>query len=140
MPGLPVPDKYLRNYQSIPQNGLNGRTSIVYSAAVVGGGTVVNAMFFNRGSKADGIHGSIWAIQAGIGRVFFPTLRRFASRFVGIARPLTAIGAKATTFTPPTLEIADDYPISSDLSPHGTQGPIGASFPNFQFPIASKLA
>lgn len=53
MPGLPVPNKYLRNYQSIPQNGLNGRTSIVYSAAVVGGGTVVNAMFFNRGSKAD---------------------------------------------------------------------------------------
>ena len=53
MPGLPIPDKYLRNYQSIPQKGLNGRTSIVYSGAVVGGGTVVNAMFFNRGSKAD---------------------------------------------------------------------------------------
>ena len=52
-PGLPVPEKYSRNYQSIPQKGLNGRTSPAYTAAVVGGGTVVNAMFFNRGSKID---------------------------------------------------------------------------------------
>ena len=53
MPGLPVPEKYLRNYQSVPQKGLNGRSSPVYTGAVVGGGTVVNAMFFNRGSKLD---------------------------------------------------------------------------------------
>ncbi|KAL9125404.1 MAG: hypothetical protein Q9217_005389 [Psora testacea] len=53
VPGLPPPDKYYRNYQSIPQPGLQGRSSTVYSGAVVGGGTVVNAMFFNRGSKAD---------------------------------------------------------------------------------------
>lgn len=53
MPGLPVPANYLRNYQSVPQAGLDGRTSPVYSAAVVGGGTVVNGMFFNRGSAGD---------------------------------------------------------------------------------------
>lgn len=38
---------------SVPQPGLGGRTSPVYSAAVVGGGTVVNGMFFNRGSAGD---------------------------------------------------------------------------------------
>jgi choline dehydrogenase-like flavoprotein len=48
-----VPEKYSRNYQSIPQPGLNGRSSPVYSAAVVGGATVINGMFFNRGSAAD---------------------------------------------------------------------------------------
>lgn len=48
-----MPEKYSRNYQSIPQAGLNGRTSPVYSGAVVGGGTVVNGMFFNRGSAGD---------------------------------------------------------------------------------------
>jgi len=48
-----VPAKYLRNYVSVPQPGLDGRTSPVYSAAVVGGGTVVNGMFFNRGSAGD---------------------------------------------------------------------------------------
>lgn len=53
VPGVPVPEKYSRNYQSVPQAGLDGRTSPVYSAAVVGGGTVVNGMFFNRGSAGD---------------------------------------------------------------------------------------
>lgn len=50
---MQVPADYLRNYQSVPQPGLDGRTSPVYSAAVVGGGTVVNGMFFNRGSAGD---------------------------------------------------------------------------------------
>lgn len=53
VPGFPVPEKYSRNYQSVPQKGLNGRESPVYTGAVVGGGSVVNAMFFHRGSKAD---------------------------------------------------------------------------------------
>ncbi len=53
IPGLPVPAKYSRNYVSVPQPGLDGRTSPVYTAAVVGGGTVVNGMFFNRGSAGD---------------------------------------------------------------------------------------
>ena len=48
-----MPADYSRNYQSVPQPGLDGRTSPVYSAAVVGGGTVVNGMFFNRGSAGD---------------------------------------------------------------------------------------
>jgi choline dehydrogenase-like flavoprotein len=53
VPGVPVPTKYSRNYESVPQPELNGRTSPVYSAAVVGGGTVVNGMFYNRGSEGD---------------------------------------------------------------------------------------
>ena len=42
MPGLPVPDKYVRTVESLPQVGLNGRTSQFQTGAVVGGGTVVN--------------------------------------------------------------------------------------------------
>lgn len=53
MPGLPVPDKYYRNYESIPQPELDGRASPINTGAVVGGGTVVNGMFFNRGSAGD---------------------------------------------------------------------------------------
>lgn len=53
MPGLPVPAKYSKNLESIPQPGLDGRTAPVYTAAVVGGGTIVNGMFFNRGSAED---------------------------------------------------------------------------------------
>jgi choline dehydrogenase-like flavoprotein len=53
IPGLPVPDKYVRTYTSVPQAGLDNRTSVLYTGAVVGGGTVVNGMFFARGSAAD---------------------------------------------------------------------------------------
>ena len=53
VPGLPVPDKYIRTFTSVPQAGLDNRTSVLYTGSVVGGGTVVNGMFFNRGSAAD---------------------------------------------------------------------------------------
>lgn len=53
VPGLAVPDKYLRPFTSVPQPGLENRTSPLYTGAVVGGGTVVNGMFFNRGSAVD---------------------------------------------------------------------------------------
>ncbi len=53
VPGIPAPQKYYRNYQSVPQPGLGGRSSPVFSAAVVGGATVINGMFFNRGTKGD---------------------------------------------------------------------------------------
>jgi choline dehydrogenase-like flavoprotein len=38
---------------SVPQAGLDNRTSPLYTGVVVGGGTVVNGMFFNRGSAGD---------------------------------------------------------------------------------------
>lgn len=44
---------YLFNLTSIPQRGLKNRTFSVPAAAVVGGGTVVNGMFFDRGAAAD---------------------------------------------------------------------------------------
>lgn len=53
VPGLAVPDKYRRAFTSVPQPGLDNRTSPLYTGAVVGGGTVVNGMFFNRGSAVD---------------------------------------------------------------------------------------
>ena len=53
VPGVAVPPKYSRNYDSVPQPGLNNRTSPVYTAAVVGGASVHNGMFFARGSAAD---------------------------------------------------------------------------------------
>ncbi len=44
---------------------------------------------------------------------------------------------QSETFTPPIQEIRDEYPgiVSTDLSPHGTDGPVGSSFANFQYPV-----
>jgi hypothetical protein len=51
-----------------------------------------------------------------------------------------ADGYQSETFTPPTKQIQDDFPgiISADLSPHGTEGPVGSSFSNYQYPVIRK--
>ena len=55
VPGLLDLDSspYRFNLTSVPQPGLNNRTFWVPAAAVVGGATVINGMFFDRGSAAD---------------------------------------------------------------------------------------
>jgi choline dehydrogenase-like flavoprotein len=41
------------NLTYVPQVGLNGRAGPVAAGAIVGGGSAVNGMFFDRGSAAD---------------------------------------------------------------------------------------
>lgn len=53
VPGLLNATPYLFNITSTPQRGLDNATFAVPAAAVVGGGTVVNGMFFDRGSAPD---------------------------------------------------------------------------------------
>jgi choline dehydrogenase-like flavoprotein len=48
-----TPPKYFYNITSTPQPGLNNGSFIVLAAHVVGGGSAVNGMFFDRGSKGD---------------------------------------------------------------------------------------
>ncbi|KAL8804199.1 MAG: hypothetical protein Q9200_005923 [Gallowayella weberi] len=121
VPGVPPPKEYSRNYISVPQPGLLNKPQPVYSAAVVGGGTVINGMFFNRGSAADydgwedlGNPGWGW-------KGLLPYFKR------------------SENFTPPPPELAAQYPISSDLGPHGTDGPVGSSFPQYQYPILKSF-
>lgn len=45
--------KYMYNITSVPQPGMGGRDYPLLAAHVVGGGTVVNGMFFDRGSSSD---------------------------------------------------------------------------------------
>ncbi|KAI7472941.1 GMC oxidoreductase [Hortaea werneckii] len=105
LPGLPVPDKYVRTEESVPQIGLNGR------------------MFFNRGSAEDY---DSWEELGNPGWGWKDLLPYFK---------------KSETFTPPSFQIANEYVdiISPDLAPHGTDGPVGSSFPNFQWPIAKNF-
>lgn len=53
VPGLLDFTPYLFNISSTPQRGLDNATFAIPAAAVVGGGTVVNGMFFDRGSAQD---------------------------------------------------------------------------------------
>ncbi|THY13257.1 glucose-methanol-choline oxidoreductase [Aureobasidium pullulans] len=123
VPGLPVPRKYLRTDTSIPRPGLNNRTSPLYTGAVLGGGTVVNGMFFARGSAGDY---DAWEQLGNPGWGWKGLLPYFK---------------KSETFTPPTEELQDMFPdvISSDLSPHGIDGPVGSSFSNYQYPVIKNF-
>ncbi|GAB7358183.1 hypothetical protein MBLNU230_g0337t1 [Neophaeotheca triangularis] len=118
IPGIPVPDKYSRNYESVRQAELNGRTSPVLSGAVVGGGTVVNGMFFTRGSAGDY---DAWERLGNPGWGWEGLLPYFK---------------KSETFTPPCPELAERFPglFPEDLSAHGTEGPVGSGFANYQYP------
>lgn len=53
VPGLLNSTPYMFNLTSAPQSGLENRIFPVPAAAVVGGGTTVDGMFFDRGSALD---------------------------------------------------------------------------------------
>ncbi|KAL2357375.1 glucose-methanol-choline oxidoreductase, partial [Cryomyces antarcticus] len=117
----------LASYQSIPQPGLDNRSSPVYSAAVVCGGTAINGMFFNRGSAGDY---DTWEQLGNPGwgwNGLLPYFKKINLRKISI------------TFTPPPEDLAAQYPIPSDLSPHGTSGPVGSSFSRFQYPVIKNF-
>ncbi|KAI4721172.1 glucose-methanol-choline oxidoreductase [Aureobasidium sp. EXF-10727] len=129
VPGLAVPDKYLRTDTSIPQPGLNNRTAPLYTGDVVGGGTVVNGMFFARGARADY---DAWEQLGNPGwgwEGLLPYFKKVSTRDL------------SETFTPPTEEIQEMFPgvISSDLETHGVDGPVGSSFSNYQYPVIKNF-
>ncbi|KAI7317286.1 glucose-methanol-choline oxidoreductase [Hortaea werneckii] len=105
-----------------------------YDYIIVGGGTsgltVANrltedpeGMFFNRGSAEDY---DSWEELGNPGWGWKDLLPYFK---------------KSETFTPPSFQISSEYAdiISPDLAPHGTDGPVGSSFPNFHWPIAKNF-
>ncbi|KAK5659097.1 hypothetical protein OQA88_1187 [Cercophora sp. LCS_1] len=100
--------------ESAPNAKLNNSTSSVAVPAVVGGGSVVNGMGYNRGSKADydgwealGNPGWGW-------KGLYPYFR------------------KSTTFDPPTAQAASEFNITWDASAYG-RGPLRTHIPSFQY-------
>lgn len=53
VPGLLNNTRYVYNITSVPQRGLDNNAFTVPAGAVVGGGSAVNGMFFDRGSAPD---------------------------------------------------------------------------------------
>ncbi|EME43096.1 hypothetical protein DOTSEDRAFT_63380 [Dothistroma septosporum NZE10] len=121
VPGIPPPDKYKRDYTSTPQAGLLNRTSQLYTAEVVGGGTVINGMFFNRGSAEDY---DAWEQLGNPGWGWEGLLPYFK---------------KSETYTPAIQQVQDVFPSSPDLGPHGFDGPVGSSYPPYYFKASKNF-
>ncbi|KAL1794501.1 hypothetical protein ACET3X_007922 [Alternaria dauci] len=92
-----------------------GGTHPVWVGNVVGGGSVVNGMAFDRASAADY---NAWEQLGNVGWNFNSLLYYFK---------------KSTTFTPPTASNIREFGTTYDASYYGTNGPIQASFPNFEY-------
>ncbi|KAH8730796.1 glucose-methanol-choline oxidoreductase [Phaeosphaeriaceae sp. PMI808] len=100
---------------SAPDANAGGKTYPVYVGNAVGGGSVVNGMAFDRASAAD------YNAQE-------------SPRNVGWNwNSLLPYFKKSTTFTPPTAANIKEFSITYDASYYGTNGPVQASFPNFEY-------
>ncbi|PVH97035.1 GMC oxidoreductase [Periconia macrospinosa] len=105
------------NLTTPPIPGLSNRTANAPAGAVVGGGSAVNGMFFDRGSASDY---DAWEILGNPGWGFTDLLPYFK---------------KSVRFTPPASEVARAYNYSWDVdSAYGQKGPVQNSYPPYQFP------
>ncbi|EMC99736.1 hypothetical protein BAUCODRAFT_348294 [Baudoinia panamericana UAMH 10762] len=115
--GLFHDPKLMFNFSSVPQQGLNNRTSEVSAAAVVGGGSTVNGMFLNRGAAEDY---DAWEKLGNVGWGWKDLLPYFR---------------KSVTFTPPGEMLQKEYNASWDEdAAYGEQGPVHLSNPAWAWP------
>ncbi|KAK4153364.1 hypothetical protein C8A00DRAFT_43723 [Chaetomidium leptoderma] len=117
VPGAYAPYYYFwPNLASVPQAGLNNRTSGAITAQVVGGGSTINAMVYLRGDVDDY---NAWGALGNPGWSWQNMLPYFK---------------KAETFTAPDAAFAATANISWDDSVRGHSGPVQYSYPNYFYP------
>ncbi|KAL4798482.1 hypothetical protein BDV19DRAFT_396838 [Aspergillus venezuelensis] len=97
---------------SLPIPGLNNRIAPVASARILGGGSAINGMAFDRGSPGDY---NLWGELIGDDTWSWEGLLPYFK--------------KSETFTPPTEAQQKELGISFDLAAHGSRGPVQASYP-----------
>ncbi|KAF2458714.1 hypothetical protein BDY21DRAFT_385186 [Lineolata rhizophorae] len=108
------------NWTTVPLENLGGREVTIFAAAVVGGGSMINGMLFDRGAAEDYDN---WEALGNPGWGFEGLLPFFK---------------KSAQLNPPSQEVADRYGITWDLeAAYGTEpSPIQARYADFQYPGA----
>ncbi|KAK3948516.1 hypothetical protein QBC32DRAFT_268711 [Pseudoneurospora amorphoporcata] len=111
------------NLTSVPQTQLGERNQVqgVPAAAVVGGGSAINGMFFNRGSADDYDN---WEKLGNPGWGFKGLLPYFI---------------KSTTLQIPDAEFAKEFNVTWDEKVYGKNGPIQASIYPVQYPALKSV-
>jgi choline dehydrogenase-like flavoprotein len=115
-----VNTKLMYDITSAPDANTGG-THPVWVGNVVGGGSMVNGMAFDRASAADY---NAWEQLGNSGWNFDSLLYYFR---------------KSTTFTPPIASNIKEFGTTYDASYYGTNGPVQASFPNFEYQDTKKI-
>ncbi|KAF8243138.1 alcohol oxidase [Wilcoxina mikolae CBS 423.85] len=115
--GLTIGTSFDWQVPSLPQEVLVNGNVTVTLGKVVGGGSAINGMLFDRGAPADY---DAWQELGNRGWGWDGMLPYFKK-----ALP------QSETFTPPTPEQAAQFGITWDPSVHGTKGPVHSSYPPF---------
>ena len=105
----------LWNVTSAPEEHLGNATFRVAMASVVGGGSVVNGMFADRGSKADY---DAWETLGNEGWGWDGLIPYFR---------------KSTNFTPPLPDLVEAFGMTADPEAYGN-GPLQVGFPSVAYP------
>ncbi|KAH7313932.1 hypothetical protein B0I35DRAFT_452167 [Stachybotrys elegans] len=110
---------------STPQANLNGKTFPVILGHMVGGSSGVNAMMTARGSAEDYDRwGQLFGEEDNQGWNWDGLLPYFK---------------KAMTINPPPADLTKRFNITYDVSYWGTESPVHATFPSFQYPGLDPL-
>ncbi|RDW72154.1 hypothetical protein BP5796_08188 [Coleophoma crateriformis] len=113
--------KYDWNLTGVPQPELGGRSVQTPAGKVVGGGSVLNGMVYNRGSRAEYDR---WEELGNPGWNFDGLLPYFK---------------KAENFTPPSEALLAEWDIEYNPAFHGSQGFVHSSFPPFVWPSSRNF-
>ena len=121
IPGAYFPVPYLwLPLTSTPQAALNNVSYSVPCGRAVGGGSVVNAMFFHRSDAS-----------------FYDICEKLGAR--GWAwRHMLKYFKKSETFSRPNTHYAEEHNITWDDAFHGFDGPVQASYAPYDYPGSGK--
>ncbi|GKT50974.1 dehydrogenase xptC [Colletotrichum spaethianum] len=130
--------KYNWNDSTVPQVNLGNREVVFTQGKLIGGGSGLNAMVYDRGRAADY---DAWADLGNPGWNFdslLPYFRRVG--FQTLSEPLgllwvpTNIQIQAETFTPPSDDQVEEFGITWNPECHGTDGPVQSSYCRYVYP------
>ncbi|KAI9725227.1 MAG: hypothetical protein M1828_003408 [Chrysothrix sp. TS-e1954] len=108
-------------FETAPQTYLDGATRRIPQGRVLGGGSILNALLWNRGGQGDY---NDWVTLGNKGWGWSDLLPYF------MKASLKAYNSE--TYTPVFSEaIAEQYSINYNASVHGTSGPVNVSFPKY---------
>jgi choline dehydrogenase-like flavoprotein len=125
------------NIGTIPQTQLNGNSRPLPAGHVVGGGSIINGMVWNRGEQDDF---DAWASFGNSGwgwndlLPYFKRVRLAESTL----RAIVAHSYQSETYTQKTYPTEAVQPVTPDPSVHGFSGPVQVSYPNYYWPQSGK--
>ena len=139
--GADIGGIYDWNLLTVPQLQLDGGTRPMPQGKVLGGGSILNAMCWNRGGQDDY---NTWEALGNPGWGWDGMLPYFMKvstciKFSSIS--LTKTRHQSETYTPVySEEIAERYSINYNPAVHGFAGPVQVSYPKYIYPQSSKIS